>query len=258
MGSLKYRGRTPDSDYAMLAKSYADSAYATLSADNDFITATTVAATAPLVSTTYVDSQDALRAHIADVDAADANYVLATQLGVNSGVAQLGSDGYVPSGNLPTLPTERVPFIHTYDTCYLSDAHTVTTVGAKVYKVATMTIPDPGWPYVPLAFVVIRGGGDPITGRADRTMTAGSRGQISVYDSHNVRQAWTVTTARERYDYQVCTPYGDDATNPTSYPPVTGTVTYDAWLGLWTGGTTYTFSAGDGFSFYVIGFPAIT
>lgn len=255
MSTLKYVGRAPDSDYSAVHKKYVDQRYSTVKVDDAYIDSQVAAIGTTLVSQTYVDAQDAQRATKSAVDTADAGYLLASSRGAASGVAPLSSDGYIPSANLPTLQTDRKPFYTVASSTFLSGLRVVTTVNPKEYQAATMTIPDPGFPYYPLCFALIRGGAINATQTPNRSTGTPHYGQVSILGSDNTKYGWCLTGSRKCYDFHLAMPFADDTIDPSTRPPVIGSLTLGLWLGLW-GGSTYTFDS-TGLQFFSINYPAV-
>lgn len=250
MSTLAYRGRAPDSDYTLIPKSYADTNYAAQQVTPAFISAAVINEMVNGVTPAYVDQEDSFLAHKNAVNTADATYLPNTALGVANGVAQLGSDVYIPAAQLPALQTERKPFLKNADTYFLTGTATreVTTVNPREFQVASLAIPDLGFVYTPLFFAVIRGGS--INGTATtRTMGTGNYAQISVFRSDNTRYAFTLTTGQQPYDAFTCLPSSDVIT------PLSGANTFGLYVGMQSG-RTYTFSA-IGLRFFALVFPGL-
>lgn len=254
MSTLKFVGRPPDSDFSVVHKKYTQARYDTVKVDSAYINSQIALIAPTLVSQSYVDTQDSQRSSKAAADAADAGYLLATQRGVTSGIAPIASDGYIPSANLPTLQTERKPTYTVASTTFLTTTRNVTTTNAKEYQAATMNIADPGYPYYPLCFALIRGGAINVTQNPSRSMGTPSYGQVSILAADNTKYSWCICNSRKVYDYHLAMPFADTTINPTTRPPVEGALTLNLWLGLW-GGSIYTFDA-TGLQFFSINIPA--
>jgi len=252
MSGLQYRGRAPDTDFSVLHKKWADDQYDLLKVDEAFVNNAVATEGIPLVSKNYVDTQDNLREKIATVDAADLNYIAATALGNASGVASIGPDGYVPSAQLPTLTTERKPFIVNATEVLMTGSREVTTLNNKEYRAANLTIEDPGFPYIPLFFAYVMGGS--LNGpQTTRLLGTGSYGQISVLRSDNLKYAWTICNSKKALDTFCAMPFADQTINPTVLPPLYGTTQWSLWLGLWSG-STFHFTP-NGLRFFCIVWP---
>lgn len=252
---LRYVGRAPDSDASVTTKSYVDGRYATVRVDTAYINSRVATVTAAFSTQSYVDAQDALLAHKASVDTADANYVALTQKGAVNGVASLDSVSFVPAGQLPTLQSVRKVIVKNVDTTFLTSAQTFTAVAVKGFRAGTLTIADPGFPYQALVFAKVRGGSQNGTQASDSVGT-GNYGQLSVLrGSDDKIFGKTITDGRKAFSHWTVLPYGQEDTTPTTYPPLIGSTQLDLWIGLY-GGTTYTF-APDNFVFYALCYPVI-
>jgi hypothetical protein len=252
MGTLKYRGRPPDTDFTLLHKRYTDDHYDAVKVDNAFVNVTVATEAVPLATPAYVDGQDNLRDHIAAVDTADAGYLAATSLGVVNGVASLGSDTYVPSSQLPALTTERRGFLVNASSVLLTSTQEITNTGNKGFEAARLTINDPGYAYTALFFAYAQGGSVQGTQPA-RTLGTGSFGQISVLRDDNTKYAWCFCNSANVFDTFCAKPFADTTISPTVRPPLYGTTNFSMWLGLWSG-STYSFTP-TGLRFFALVFP---
>jgi hypothetical protein len=251
MGTLEYIGRYPDTDFTLVHKRYADAQYAAVKVDTGYVNSCVATEVVPLTSTGYVDAEDNLKDHVADVTATDANYIPLTQLGVANGVAQLGSDVYVPAANLPPLTTERRPFI-VNGSGFFSGTHEVISLNAKEFQAGSLTITDPGFPYIPVFTAVIQGGS--VNGnQPSRMLGTGSYGQVSILRSDGLKYGWCICTAQKTLDFFTVLPFADTTINPTVLPPLYGTTNWALWLGLWSG-TTYSYTS-TGMQFYATIWP---
>jgi hypothetical protein len=259
VGPLKYVGRRPDSSaYAVMSKAHVDNAYEELRVDNAYVTGAVQDVLPSLASQTYVTNQDAQRATQTAVTAADAARVPLSQLsGVSGGVVPLNSSSSVPLSRVPaTIKTHRGPFVRYADTVSLVGAQVMAApTGPKQFLAASVTIPDPGYSYIPLPFAVVRGGALESSDLVTRSMTTSSYGQLSVLDAANVRYGWAVCGGRRVYDFHTLLPFADERVNPTTRSLIDGPLTLNLWLGLY-GGTTYTFT-NTGFQFYVMVYPGV-
>lgn len=252
--ALSYVGRAPVSEFSVVPKSVADARYDALVVDDEFLEDAVATSAIDLVTPSYVDTQDSFRATKAAVDAADANYLLATTRGAANGVASLDGDVYVPSAQLPTLNTNRKVGFKNVDTVFLSGSRTVTTTNAREYEAARLTIADPGFPYIPLPFCTIRGGS--VGGSASSpSMGTGNYGQVTILDASLNKWGWCITGGHKVPGWNMALPFADSTINPTSRPPITGSVTLSVWLACWTG-TTYTFDSA-GLQFYALIYPGV-
>lgn len=250
--TLTYIGRTPDADLSVVRKDYADTRYATVKVDTAYVNNAVATEATGLVLPSYVDAGDATRAKKADVDAADANYVLQSDRGATNGVASTDINNFIPSAQLPTVQTSRLPVFKDVDTTSLTGNQQLTVVGLKGFQAASLTIADPGFPYVPLAFAMVQGGSINGTQNANGLGT-GNYGQISILRStDDVKFGWMVTSGQKQLDFHTVVPFGTLNTVPA---PINGSLTLNLWLGLY-GGTTYTFNP-TGLQFWAIAYPAM-
>lgn len=252
MAGLRYVGRAPDNDSSIVHKKYVDDRYTVLKVDNAYINGEIATVGSTLTSTTYVDTADNGRAKKSAVDAADAGYLPVSQKGVANGVASIGSDGYIPSAQLPTLQTVRKPVFKNADTVFLSGTREVTTIALKEFRAATLTITDPGFPYQVLAFATVQGGAQNGTQPDDQHGT-GNYGQINILREDDKCYGKLVTSGQKAYDYFTVHPYGAEDDTPTTYPALTGNTVLNLWIGLY-GGTTYTFTSTN-LVFYCLAYP---
>lgn len=255
MTGVPFKGRNPDSDHSVAPKKYVDDRYAAIKVDNAYVTGAVAAKATTLVTPGYVDSADASLARKTAVDAADLLYVPAASKGAANGVPSLDGNVFIPAGQLGTVQTARKPAPGGTPTIFLTGDRELLTIAPKEYKVATLTIADPGFPYIPIAFAVIRGGA--VNGiQAGTDKGTGNYAQFSILrDSDDQRYGWMVTTGQKQLDSHMVVPYGELVTTPLTIPPTNGAVTLNLWAGLY-GGTTYTINATD-LSFYAVAYPAV-
>ncbi len=265
VASLTYRGRYPDSDSSLVHKGYARSANDSLVVDTTWVN-TTVASSitsSNLQTPTYVGTRDALRAHKVAVDTADDLYVPATALGQPGGLATM--DGLhltatqVPSGVMVNR-VARVYDVANYGTINLTpgSTHSVTTNTTREYKIASITVPDPGYPWIPFAFGLI-GGYYNATANADRTIGTDNLGQVTVMPpsgvSDTVYAAGACTGIAQRTSYYPFLPHGGLNWTPTTVGHIDGPLTLDLY-GCCYGVGGYVFT-GTGLSYRVLAFPAM-
>lgn len=251
---IPYVGRVPNSDSSIMTKVNVDDRYGELAVSDDFLGDQLAAETPALVTQTYVDTQDALRATKVAVDALDAQYLPDTARDAANGVAPLNSSGYVPATNLPFVYTSRWPTFHNVDNTYMTSQHTCTTTNVKEYEAARLTIPDPGFPYIPIPFALVLGGALAGTAASESVGTS-IYGQITILDASNTKWGWCITSGQKQLVYHSCLPFADSTVNPTSRPPVTGSTTLSLYLSVW-GGASYTFDP-LGLQFYAIAMPGV-
>lgn len=266
MPPLKYVGRSPDSDSSVVTKTWTDGQAATVAITTANVNAAIATQAGFLSTQTYVDAQHALFATKAAVDAHQATYVNATQKGVANGVAAVDSSGNLLAGEIPAgVSTDSITLCYTpasAGTVALTPgtSHTVTSTTPTEYTAATITIPDPGYPYIPLPFVYIAG----IAGGAAPSRDSGSSkyGQIMVmppFPSTTI-YGFGICTASTHLNYHVALPYASAVlaginVTPLTQPPVIGSITLNLNLSCWSG-NSFSFN-GTGMIFYVLVFPSM-
>ena len=265
MSSLQYRGRYPDSDSSLVHKGFADSDNQSIIVDANWVNTTVATAVTSnsLQTPTYVNNQDTLRAHKTDVDAADNNYLPLAALGVAGGVATMDGlhlkDSQVPDG----VMVNRVAQIYdlaNYGTAYLAPGmtHTVTTTTAREYKIASITVPDPGYPWIPLCFGTIGGyfNGNP---DPNRTIGTDNLGQVTVMPpsgvSDTIYAAGALNGIPQRMSYYPFIPHGGLNWTPSNVPVINGSLTLNLY-GCCYGVSGFVFS-GTGLNYRVLVFPAL-
>lgn len=296
MSALTYVGRTPDSDGIIVPKSYADTQNAALAVTTAYVNAqiaSAVAGTNPaggmptsaLVLQNYVDASFATVAKIAAYQAADATYIAASQLGAASGVASLNSSGNLTATQVPSsgLVTDRITQCYSVanpgtltnilggtassvtgaiGTMLFTSPVTVTgtTVGGSgTTKLASIVIPDPGWPWRPMPYAWVQGSSSNGTNDPGlRMQGTGNYGMLTVIPLSSV----STTT----YGRGVCSgsyytnthrllPYAGANQTPSSVPAINGGLELDLWGSCWSG-TTFTFQPTN-FVFFILVVPAI-
>lgn len=285
MSTLTYVGRNPDSDSTIVPKTYADSQQGLLGLSGGGVTSILNTAVATLTSKAYVDTQDASKAQKSGVNTADALYVNATKLGANSGVASLDSSGNVPSAQLPTsgAVTDRVA------TCYSlnqstgtsglpllggtlgtvlgavgtvllgsGSSHTVSSTNPREFKLGTISVPDPGYPYRALPFAWVQGNSSSGTNPGTRLGGNGNYGLLTCCPPSGVSDqvyGIGVCTGSLSTDTYLLTPYAAQNQTHISVGAVNGALTLDLYCSMWSG-TTYTFY-GTNLNYFVLVVPSL-
>lgn len=239
-------GQSPPADLTTLATAYA-------TRQSQAQAASTAANSAPMVAQSYVDAQDALRASKAAVDAGDALRVPKTARGVAGGIATIDAVGYIPSAQLPVLTTERVAQAHTATTVKLTQQD-VTSTNTKAYEAASLSIPDPGYPYFALPFAQVLGRCTAQTHGPRRT-GGGSYGKLAVLTQGDAVLAGGMTGGQFDWAWAHAVPYAAANSVPANTTVLSGATTLTLWLALWSG-TSYTFTS-TGFSFWALVVPAL-
>lgn len=265
MSSLQYKGRYPDSDSSLVHKTYADAANQSLIVDANWVNVTvaTAVTTNSLQTPTYVNNQDALRAHKSVVDAADNNYLPLAALGMSGGIATMDglhlNASQVPDGVMVNR-VAKIYDLDNYGVAYLTPGttHTVTTTTTREYKIASITVPDPGYPWIPLAFGMI-GGWYNSTPDADRTIGTDNMAQVAVMPpsgvSDTIYAAGALNAVPQRLNWYPILPHGGLNWTPTSVGHIDGPLTLDLYGCCYgVGGFVFT---GNGLSFRVLAFPTM-
>lgn len=280
---LQYVGRSPGSDTILSPKSYADSQAAAKVVTNSFVNSTTAAQAPNLVLTSsgYVATQDNLRAKKTNVTSADAAYLAATARNAAGGVAGLSAGGFVDPAQLPTtMSTERA--IKSYSvtraaadrgllgalassataigTVYLGSSSTrqVTTTQAREYRLASISVPDPGYAWRPLPFAFVEGGSVEADDPGTRSQGTGSYGLLTVMPpagSGNQIYASGIGTGSFAYDFIPVLPFAASNQTPTTVPPIPGALQLDLYGCCWAG-DNYTFT-GYYLSYWILVVPAL-
>ena len=143
MAKLQNVGAYPDTDTSLGRKEYTDSRFAQNAVVAADVTAAVNAAKAPLALKTYVDQQDALYVAKSYVDTQDNLLINANQLGATNGVGNLSGAGKI---TVPP-PLDNARGAYSVHTTYATVRDNINT-GSVFCK--SVTIPDPGFPWLPL------------------------------------------------------------------------------------------------------------
>lgn len=259
MVALRYEGRPTDADSAITTKKWADDANTALTVSTSYVNAeiARVVAVNDLQTATYVDFQDSLLASASDVATADAGYLALTDR--NSLVATLTSTGQLKSAQLPTLVTDRVSKMIAGSAVFSGTLTSVTTLD-RDRRLATVTIPDPGFPYIPLPFgmVTAKAEGETLveepwkgTGVTARLLVAPPAGSGQADFIYGV--GWC--SDNPAYATYPVVPYAGSGVNPRTRPAQTGSLTLELFGSCFTN-LNYTFSSAN-LTFYVLVVPAV-
>ena len=249
MSSLQYVGKMPDSDASVTHKKYVDNRYNNLKVDSDYIHLQTSLVTPNLATPSYVDSRDNLRAFKTEVDAGDNQKIPNSQKNQAGGVVGLDTNGYISPSVYTGLKTAR-PVTYKEGTIVISGTQTVLTTNGKEFLAGTLSIADPGYPYIIWPFANIQGKCSTPT---MRTKGGGSYGQISILGPSDARYGWGITSGNNSPDFYSALPYGGASDTPALRTPIVGPLSLSLYLGLWAG-TTFTFYS-NGCQFYTYIFP---
>lgn len=262
MANARMVSRAPDSDSSLVTKKYASDYNAGIVVDATYVNARIAAeiASNSLQTKTYVDDNDALRAQTSQVTAADANYLNATQLGQANGVPLLDADGDIIAGQLPTLVTDRVATAVAASGGGIilgsSSQHTCTTSSIREFKLATLAVTDPGFPWIPMPFATVTGWSAD-TDPGSRIVSTNSVGQLAVMKptGTEVYGAGVCAGVYNRPNLYVVMPYGASNMTPITQPAITGGATLDLY-GSCLQGTNYVFH-GVNLTFHVLVVPSM-
>lgn len=260
---LRYMGPM-DTTACVVTAAYAQGDENTFLVTPAWITQQVTSAAANLVTSDWVTQQASHYTTQTQVNDSLTAYIPTTSLGVSSGVAQLGSNGLIPGGQLPTLMTNNMAQgydpVHDGTVFLPSDqTHTVTTENINEFIIANVEIPNPGYSWIPLPFAYVQG--------YSSSASSGSR----LVGNHNFGLL-TVTVAGTTlplYGVGLCT---DDtlpnfyvvspsaivtspAVTPLNQVPLEGAQTLELGGCNWAG-SQYTFS-GAGLQFFVLVVPAV-
>lgn len=267
MATLQYRGPTPNSDGSVVTKAWADGQYAAIAVTTSWVNSqiTTEVNNSNLQLPSYVDAQDALRAHKTSVDAADLNYVAVSRLGAASGVASLDSSGNLPLAQTPSgVTVSRVGSSYSLasgsGTQYLGvgATHTVNTQTPREFRLASITVPDPGYPWRPMCYGAVGGYSAGGSAPADRSMGTGNLGLALVVPPAGISDViygHAVCSGSTHLDFYPLLPYAVANETPLTIPPITGSLELGLWASCFSS-SGYVFT-GTGLQFTVQVQPAM-
>ena len=259
---MRYVGRSADADAGIVTKKWAENAHAARMADSGYVTSTLAQAIldGTLQPLSYATSQDLLRATTSVVAAADALHADASLRNhPTSGVAGLNASGILDPSHLPVdVTTDRVVTAHavTPENTFLTGDVVTSSTAFRDKRLATITVPDPGYPWTPLPFATVTGrsgdslppegywGGNGVCGLLTAAPASGDRiyGRGVCTDS---------LTSAPRHLLPGC----DAGATPLNAPAVEGGLTLNLY-GACFQGTGYVFSSSSEFQFLVYVLPA--
>ena len=263
MSALQYVGQYPVSSATVVPKTYADARNATEMVTPSFVASAVSTVAATLTTKAYVDAQHALRATQSSVTTANTNYVPLTHLGAASGVATLDSNGDLVSTQVPlSLLTDRTV------QCYAASGaglilssgawHTVTTTTVREYTLATIAIPDPGFPWRPFPFAWVQGNGSGGGTPTSRQSGTGSYGLLTVMPPEGVSDTiygMGICTGSFYTDTYLVTPSAIQGQVPTDAPAITGGLTLNL-SGCCFSGSSYTYF-GQNLTYFCLVVPSL-
>jgi hypothetical protein len=246
MTPLRYVGRYPDTEGAIAPHQYADKANTDTKVTTDFVNDTVDSQVTSLATTAYVNQQDDKKALKTSVTAADELYVPAS----GHGLALLDSSGYVASSQIPTtVIAGRASSSYTGTLT----GGTVSSAGLRSLLMGTITIPDPGFPYVVLVFGWVSGS-DPNGTAKNRWSGTGNTGKLVAMPpaGNDAIYGWGVCAGSAKSNLYSISPA---ASMNASNQKVTGSLTVNVYGSILTEaiGQTYTFGSG---SFFALTLPA--
>lgn len=279
MATLSYRGRSPDSDATIAPKGYADTYSASVAVTTTVVNSIISTAAATLTTKAYVDTRDALYAKKTAVTTADGNYLPTPYLSV--AVAGLDGNATLLSSQIPTgVVTDRVFKCYSLNQAVASavgpststtvanasgtvnltsgQSHTVTTTTLREYRLATISIPDPGYLWRPLPFAWVQGNSSGGSVPATPDLGNGNYGLLTCTPPSGVSDTiygTAICTGKPTTDTYVVTPFALPSQTPTSVPAITGALQLDLY-GCCFSGTTYTF-IGTNLQYFVLVVPAL-
>jgi len=254
MSDIRYEGRYPDGDNSLANLQWVDQAVTDLAVTETFVNAqiARVINLSNLKTTTYVDTQDALLAPLDVVQDADDNYL--EQIAKDDSVASLDSEGMLVESQVhANLVTERKAFF-VEGSASFSGSYTATTTTPREKLLATLTVDDPGFPWIPLCF-------GSVSGQAGNTpplypwMGNTTCGQLTVMAStgDTIYALGGGTDSSIAGSYPLF-PYGASNNTPVNRPPINGGITLNLY-GCCFQGSGYIFHS-EGLSFHMIGVPS--
>lgn len=263
MVNMRYVGRPADAGAGIVSKRWAEEAHAARMSDADFVvdTVSQAALDAVLQPLTYASARDLLRATTAAVEAADTLYAdVALRNHPTSGVAGLDSSGYLAASQIPDdVTTDRVvqSYTVTSEDTYLTDMVVSTSTSFRDKRLASITVPDPGYPWIPMPYAAVTGQSSDAQPPEGYWGGNGVCGLLSVAPD----------TGETVYGRGVCTdslaaatryliPSADAGATPLTTPPVEGELTLNLY-GSCFQGSGYIFSASSEFSYVIYAFPAV-
>lgn len=281
---LRYIGPTPPTNTAsVLPKSQADVMFAALRVTNATITAQVASylTAHPQATVAQFITQNALIAQQSVVATADSQYAMASSLNAVNGVAGLDTNGnlisaQVVSGNVVTnrkakfysvgvAPGSQGVLGGTVNTTpgatgvvLINGSYEVTSTGPPYSQLASLSLPDPGWPWIPLCSGLIMGDSSATpTAPFTRSQGTGNVGLVLVTADNALSPVYGTALCTDSYvtDIYPIQPFAAVNQSPTTVPPITGPKEFAVWGACWNSGP-YTFYE-QNFMFGVLQFPAM-
>lgn len=266
---LQYRGPAPAGNNAsVLPKSQADSMFAALEVTTSTINAqiATYLSHNQLAPVSYFIAQNALIAQQSAVTTADTAFAPASSLNAASGVAGLDSSGNLLTAQVNSSAVITNRMIKSYSVgavsgtagilggsvtttpgatgvILINGSYEVTTSGAPYAQLAQLSIPDPGWPWVPICSGLIMGDSSSSTpAPLTRSQGTGNCGMVLVTELGNTAHPYGIALCADSYftDTYPIQPYGTGAQTPATVSALTGAQTLAVWGTCWNS-APYTF-----------------
>jgi hypothetical protein len=259
---LRYVGPYPPTNTAsVLPKAQADAMFSTLEVTNATVTAQVNAYLVdhPVAPVSYFITQNALIAQQSAVNAADATYALASSLNAASGVAGLDVNGNLLSAQVlsSNVITNRVAKFYSVGqvsgsegilggttnttpgatgVILINGSYEVTSTGPPYSQLAALSVPDPGWPWLPVCSGLIMGDSSatkpaPFT----RSQGTGNAGAVLVtpYSSPSTIYGYALCADSYYTDTYPIQPYAAMGQSPTTVPPIIGPMEFAVWGTAW-------------------------
>jgi hypothetical protein len=211
-------------------------------------------------------TQNALIAQQSAVTTADSAYAATTALNANSGVAGLDSSGNLLTAQVNTgvVITDRVAKCYSIGAIsgtagilggsvtttpgatgviLINGSFEVTTSGPPYAQLAQLSIPDPGWPWVPICSGLIMGDSSASTpAPLTRSQGTGNCGMVLVTALAHTTPIYGIALCADSYetDTYPIQPYAAPLQTPTTVPALTGAQTLAMWGTCWNS-APYTF-----------------
>lgn len=259
---LRYVGRLPDSASVIGTTTYAQAQDVANLVTPAWISQQVTQSARNLVTSAWIAQQTSGYLTQAGVTTELASsYVPSTELGAANGIAQANGGGIVPSGQLPTLITNNVARVYdcvTDGTISLTSGHvyTATTENIGEFVMASVTIPNPGYPWIALPFAYVLGYSSGAAS-GNRLVGNGNYGFLAVTAAGQQTPLYgmALMTDDTIANYYPLIPTSLVQTTPLNQPPFETGVTLQLSVCNYTG-STYTVS-GTGLVFYVLVLPAL-
>lgn len=257
---LRYVGPV-DTTATVTTTTYAQADNASTLVTPAWLTQQITDAAAKLVTADWITSQVSNYLTQTTVTNSLTAYVPISQLGVSSGVAQVGSNGTIPASELPTLITNDLA--QCYDatndgTIFLpsDNTYTVTTNNVNEFVLANVVVPNPGYPWIAMPFAYVLGYSS-ATPSGNRLTGTGNFGYLTVTQTGETSPIYgcALCTDDPLPNFYAVTPSAPAAATPRNQPALQGGLTLQLSACNFTG-SKYVFS-GTSLFFFVLVVPAV-